>query len=109
MVINMQLGERIRLIREKEKMGRAEFCERIDLPKQTLISIETGRRKDFSALSLEKVAKAFPEYIDFLLLETKKIGQRNLQAENKDYRKLALIYSASQFLSPIPSPRLKAA
>lgn len=82
----MRLGERVRALREAEGMGRQAFCEITGLNKQTLINIETGKRPQFAALELEKIAVKFPEYSEFLLLD-KTDGDIKVKLENLYYRK----------------------
>jgi len=83
----MQLGERIRAVRECEHLGRHAFSEKTGINKQTLINIETGKAKKFSALELEKVGTAFPDYAAFLITGNENEEIRKKLKDNLYYRK----------------------
>lgn len=64
--MSSQLAKKLRLVREAETSGRAEFCEIIGVAKKTLEGIEqTGRvpRGDL----LEKVCQTWPKYTLWLM------------------------------------------
>lgn len=83
----MQLGERIRALREAEGMGRHLFSEKTGINKVTLEKIETGRSLKFAATELEKVGIAFPNWAGFLLTGNENEEIKKILDNNKDYRK----------------------
>jgi DNA-binding XRE family transcriptional regulator len=61
-----ELAKKMRLIRETETNGRAEFSERIGLAKKTLEGIEQTGRVPKGDL-LEKVCQEWPKYTLWLM------------------------------------------
>lgn len=61
-----ELANKIRLIRETETSGRAEFSERIGIAKKTLEGIEQTGRVPKGDL-LEKVCQEWPKYTLWLM------------------------------------------
>lgn len=61
-------------------MGRQEFVDKTGIPKNSLIGIETGRHEP-GAKSLMAIAKAFPQYAAYLLIEDVEIKQRNPEVD----------------------------
>lgn len=83
----MNIGERVRAIREAEGLGRQIFSDKTGIAKATLIKIETGKSPKFAALELEKVGVAFPDYAAFLLTGKTSSEIEEKLASTKDYRK----------------------
>ncbi len=61
-----ELAKKLRLIREAETSGRAEFCEIIGIAKKTLEGIEQTGRVPKGDL-LEKVCHTWPKYTLWLM------------------------------------------
>lgn len=57
-------------------MGRAEFAEKTGINKGTLIGIETTDRGVISSV-LTAIAKLWPQYAAYLLIEDVEIKQKN--------------------------------
>lgn len=83
----MNIGERVRIVRETEGLGRQIFSKETGIAKTTLIKIETGQRPNFAAIELEKVGNAFPEWAEFLLTGNENEEAKKKLRGNKDYRK----------------------
>lgn len=64
--IDVEIGERLRGIREKMNMSREEFSEKIDITDSFLGQIERGERA-LSVKTLRKVVKYTGASADFLL------------------------------------------
>ncbi|WP_431025032.1 hypothetical protein [Halomonas sp. H5] len=62
------LAQKIRLIREVETSGRAEFSELIGVPKKTLIGIEQTGRVPKGDL-LQAVCRQWPKYTMWLMTD----------------------------------------
>jgi len=67
--MSSQLAKKIRMIREAETSGRAEFCEIIGIAKKTLEGIEQTERVPKGDL-LEKVCQTWPKYTLWLMTGT---------------------------------------
>ena len=79
--MSSNLADRIRIIRELETSGRAEFCHLTGIAKKTLVGIEqTGRtpRGDI----LESICRIWPQYCLWLL--TGHIGVEVTQISPQD-------------------------
>lgn len=64
--MSIDLGQKVREIREAEELGRQAFSEVTDIPKQTLINIEVGKSAP-SGKHLAQVSKAFAKYTLWLM------------------------------------------
>lgn len=73
-------GKRIRFVREHLGLGRAEFCTKTGIPKQSLINYETERTKA-NAEVLGAIAKVWPEFAAYLLTDETDVRQRNPEVE----------------------------
>ncbi len=61
-------------------MGRQEFVEKTGIPKNSLIGIEIGKHEP-GAKAITAIAKAFPEYALYLVLDEVNIKQKNPEVE----------------------------
>lgn len=62
----MTLGERIRMLREKNKLTQTELSKKLGIPNQNLSNYERGfRHPDYEAL--QKIADFFDVSVDYLL------------------------------------------
>lgn len=66
--MSIDLGKKVREIREAEGLGRQAFSEVTDIPKQTLINIEVGKSAP-SGKHLALVSKAFTKYTLWLMTD----------------------------------------
>lgn len=64
----MELNEKIKLIRKKHKFTQAEFAEMLDIPPSTYKKNELGQR-EMSVSKLLKVIEKYPEYALWLTTE----------------------------------------
>lgn len=64
--LNLQLGNRVKVLREKLGLSREELAECVDISAYFLIEIETGR-KGVSNVTLCKLAEALCTTTDYLL------------------------------------------
>jgi transcriptional regulator with XRE-family HTH domain len=64
--MSTELAKKIRLIRETETSGRAEFSEKIGIAKKTLEGIEQTGRVPKGDL-LEKICQEWPKYTLWLM------------------------------------------
>lgn len=64
--MSSELAKKLRLIREAETSGRAEFCEIIGIAKKTLEGIEQTGRVPKGDL-LERVCQTWPKYTMWLM------------------------------------------
>lgn len=83
----MNIGERVRQVREAEHLGREIFSNMTGISKSTLIKIETGKSPKFAAEELEKVGMHFPDYAAFLLTGSANDEIAEKLSSSKDYRK----------------------
>ncbi len=67
--MSTHLGRKIREIRESLKLGRYEFSEKTEIPKGTLIGIETERQEP-SAKALKAITNIWPQYTLWLMNDT---------------------------------------
>lgn len=65
--LQVQVGMRIKDLREKEGVSQERFALRIDMDRSYFASIETGRR-NVTLLNLAKIAKGFEVSLSELLL-----------------------------------------
>lgn len=79
----MPIGEKVRKIRESLGFGRTEFSRRTGIPKDTLIGTELGRREPRAGI-LVAIAKQWPQYAAFLLLEDEVVIQQEIPPYKKD-------------------------
>lgn len=63
----MTLGEKIRAVREAEGYGRFEFSQMLNVPKETLISVEMGKVKKPNFEIVSSVCCLYPQYTYFLV------------------------------------------
>ena len=64
--LNLQMGARIRELREKLGMSRKELAERVDISDYFLVMIETGR-KGASVTTLSRFSDALYTTLDYLI------------------------------------------
>ena len=74
------IGERIRMLRESTGLGRTLFSRKHGLKEQTLVAVESGRRKPGFEI-IEKIALAYPEYCCWMI--TGKLSTKVVQAKPK--------------------------
>ncbi|MBZ9538918.1 helix-turn-helix domain-containing protein [Modicisalibacter tunisiensis] len=83
------LAQKIRLIREAETSGRAEFSELIGVPKKTLIGIEQTGRVPKGDL-LQAICTQWPKYTLWLMTDqvNEALGQISPEIERarKDFK-----------------------
>ena len=60
------ITERLKKIRKAETSGRAEFAEKIGIPKNTVINYERTNRPPRAEV-VEKIAKKWPQYAFWLI------------------------------------------
>lgn len=77
--MSIHIGKKIRNIRERLKLGRAEFCVKTGIPKQTLIKYEQESSKPGSDV-LIAITDNWPEYATYLLTD-EVVEQRNPEGE----------------------------
>lgn len=75
--MSMPIGEKVRKIRESLGLGRTEFSRRTGIPKDTLIGTELGRREPRAGILLA-IAKQWPHYAAFLLLDDEIVVQQEI-------------------------------
>ena len=63
---NITIGERIRLIREAEHLGRQRFCKKINQNIGSLVNTENNADSCNSQI-LVAICRHFPKYAEFLL------------------------------------------
>ena len=86
MIDELATNRRIRILREHLKMGRGEFAEITEIPKNALINLEQEKQKTY-AWHIESISKIFPKYAYWLTTgnEIPKAGQISpINEENKD-------------------------
>lgn len=64
--IYIQAGQRIRMLREKNRFTREQFAELVDISPKFLYEIETGQ-KGFSAKTLLGIARGLGSSCEFIL------------------------------------------
>lgn len=64
---NIQIGERIRELREIQHYTRETFSEKVDISSKFLYEIEAGK-KGFSAETLCKISQALSVSCDYIML-----------------------------------------
>lgn len=63
---NIQIGERIRELREIQNYTRESFAEKVEISAKFLYEIEVGK-KNFSAYTLCRIAKALSVSCDYIM------------------------------------------
>ncbi len=63
----MNLGEKIRAVREAEGHGRLEFSKMLNIPKDTLVSVEKGQVKKPNFEMVCSICHHYPQYTNFLV------------------------------------------
>ncbi len=63
---NIQIGERIRELREVQNYTREGFAEKVDISSKFLYEIETGK-KGFSADTLCRISKSLSVSCDYIM------------------------------------------
>lgn len=81
--VNVTLGERVKLVRNANKITREKLAELIDVSPRFLAEVESGK-VGVSLQTLKNLCLALPTTSDYLL---------GLDNENKLSRQLELIYS----------------
>lgn len=79
----MPIGEKVRKIRESLGFGRTEFSRRTGIPKDTLIGTELGRREPRAGI-LIAIAKQWPQYAAFLLMDEGVVVQQEIPPYKDD-------------------------
>ncbi len=70
-MVNAQIGERIRELREIQNYTREAFAEKIDISTKFLYEIEVGK-KGFSAETLCRIAQALSVSCDYIMFGKEK-------------------------------------
>jgi len=65
-MLNIQIGERIRELREARNYTREVFAEKVDISSKFLYEIETGK-KGFSADTLCRISKVLYVSCDYIM------------------------------------------
>lgn len=78
--MSIEIGKKIRYVRESLNMGRHEFAEKTGIAKGTLTRLEQGQN-EAKANALIAIAKQWPEYAAYLLTDETEIKQRNPEVE----------------------------
>ncbi|MEZ0233097.1 MAG: helix-turn-helix domain-containing protein [Methylophilaceae bacterium] len=73
--MSTKVGEKIRQIRECLKIERTEFSQMTGIPRDTLVSVEIGRREPGAGI-LIAVAEQWPEYATYLLTDKIEVIQK---------------------------------
>lgn len=81
--MSMPIGEKVRKIRESLGFGRTEFSRRTGIPKDTLIGTELGRREPRAGI-LIAIAKQWPQYAAFLLMDEGVVVQQEIPPYKDD-------------------------
>lgn len=76
-MINNQVGERIRELRESQNYSREAFAEKVDISAKFLYEIEVGK-KGFSAEVLCRISEALSVSCDYILF-----GKDNMYSGNE--------------------------
>ena len=76
-MINNQVGERIRELRESQNYSREAFAEKVDISAKFLYEIEVGK-KGFSAEVLCRISEALSVSCDYILF-----GKDNMHSGNE--------------------------
>ncbi|WP_070964871.1 helix-turn-helix domain-containing protein [Vibrio sonorensis] len=63
----MTIGEKIRAVRDAEGIGRAEFSKALNIPKDTLVSVEKGQVKKPNFEMVSSICLLYPQYTHFLI------------------------------------------
>ena len=79
---DINIGERLREIRENMHMTREEFSEKIDITDSFLGQIERGERS-LSVKTLKKVVKYTGVSADYLLFPMNSIRKQMIQCKTK--------------------------
>lgn len=68
MDIKIQVGQRIKFLRQESKMSQEDFADKCDLDRTYITSLERGKR-NISLENLQKIANAFnlslKDFFDF--------------------------------------------
>jgi transcriptional regulator with XRE-family HTH domain len=69
--IGISIGDKFKLLREKEGLSQRAFCTIVDMSPSTLANIESGRNKSVSVDVLAQVVKhpRFSKYSIWLLVD----------------------------------------
>ncbi|HBB29264.1 MAG TPA: XRE family transcriptional regulator [Clostridiales bacterium] len=78
--LDIQIGHRIRMKREEQKISREKLAECIDISPQFLAQIELGRR-GMSSATLYKICNALSASADYIVLG--KENENDLSSFNK--------------------------
>lgn len=85
---NIQIGERIRELRETQNYTREAFAEKVDISAKFLYEIEVGK-KGFSADTLCRISQALSVSCDYIML-----------GEEKEHRGTEKIICVLEMLEP---------
>ncbi len=85
---NIQIGERIRELREIQNYTREAFAEKVDISSKFLYEIEVGK-KGFSADTLCRISQALSVSCDYIML-----------GEEKEHRGTEKIICVLEMLEP---------
>ncbi len=75
--LDIQIGQRVRIKREEQKLSREKLAECIDVSPQFLAQIELGRR-GMSSTTLFKICNALSTSADYIVLGRE--GENDLSA-----------------------------
>jgi|RhiMetdeSRZDD1v2_1073273.scaffolds.fasta_scaffold553667_3 transcriptional regulator with XRE-family HTH domain len=76
-----RLGDRIRALRERYGVPAAELARRVDITRQQLYMIETGKTTDPGVGTIVRIADHFGVTTDFLLKGRRKVRSKEVQEE----------------------------
>lgn len=92
---SIQIGERIRELREIQSYTREGFAEKVDISAKFLYEIEVGK-KGFSADTLSRISKALSVSCDYIMF-----------GEDKEHRSAEKIICVLEMLEPKQVSRMQ--
>lgn len=81
--MSMDVGKKIREIREALELGRAEFSLKTGIPIGTLTGIEQGRHEPKAGV-LISIAQNWPQYAAYLLTDSTNVEQVNPETDRDE-------------------------
>lgn len=94
-MLNRQIGERIRELREFQNYTREGFAEKVNISSKFLYEIEMGK-KGFSAYTLCQISKALSVSCDYIML-----------GEENEHRSIEKIVCVLEKLEPKQLSRMQ--
>lgn len=87
----MEIGTKIKQLRENRRMSQTELANKIGIAQTTLVSIESGETKKVNFLLMDKICKEFNVGFDYFTSNNQNNKIKNLNGSINNHGTINLI------------------